>query len=62
MGYPNQFAGHPWEGNDVDVWEQYEEYNAGLLRSKAYGFTYDSTPVATSSPPARRFTTSMTTI
>lgn len=44
--YPNQFAGHPWEGNDVDVWEQYEEYNAGLLRSKAYGFTYDSTPVA----------------
>ena len=44
--YPNQFAGHPWEGNDVDVWEQYEEYNAGLLRSKAYGFTYDSTPVS----------------
>ena len=44
--YPNQFAGHPWEGNDPDVWNQYEEYNAGLLKSKAYGFTYDSTPVA----------------
>ena len=43
--YPNQFAGHPWTGNDPDVWKQYEEYNASLLRSKAFGFTYDSTSV-----------------
>ena len=43
--YPNQFAGHPWTGNDTDIWKQYEEYNASLLRSKAFGFTYDSTSV-----------------
>ena len=45
--YPNQFVGHAWEGNATDVWEQYEEYNANLTKSLAYGFTYDSTPVAT---------------
>ena len=44
--YPNQFVGHAWEGNDPDVWEQYKEYNANLLKSKASGFVYDSTPVA----------------
>lgn len=43
--YPNQFAGHPWVGNEPDIWEQYKEYNAGLLRSKAFGFTFDPTPV-----------------
>lgn len=45
--YPNQFAGHPWTGNPADIWEQYEAYNAGIMTSKAYGFTFDSTPVAT---------------
>ena len=44
--YPNQFAGHAWEGNDPDIWEQYKEYNASLLRSKAFGFNFDSTVVA----------------
>jgi putative aldouronate transport system substrate-binding protein len=44
--YPNQFAGHPWVGNPSDIWEQYGRYNAGLLVSKAFGFTFDSTPVA----------------
>ncbi len=45
--YPNQFAGHPWEGNPVDIWEQYEKYNSEMMTSKAYGFTFDSTPVTT---------------
>jgi putative aldouronate transport system substrate-binding protein len=45
--YPNQFAGHPWTGNPPDIWEQYRKYNAGLLVSKAFGFTFNSTPVAT---------------
>lgn len=45
--YPNQFAGHPWIGNPSDIWEQYREYNAGLMKSKAFGFTFDSRPVAT---------------
>lgn len=43
--YPNQFVGHAWEGNSPDVWQQYEEYNASLLRSKAFGFTFNSTAV-----------------
>ena len=43
--YPNQFAGHVWEGNPLDIWEQYKEYNASCLKSKALGFTYDSTGV-----------------
>ncbi|MDR1971920.1 MAG: ABC transporter substrate-binding protein [Treponema sp.] len=44
--YPNQFAGHPWAGNPPDIWDQYRTYNAGLLVSRAFGFTFDSTPVA----------------
>ena len=43
--YPNQFAGHAWEGNDPDIWEQYDAFNGSLLRSKAFGFNFDSTPV-----------------
>lgn len=43
--YPNQFAGHAWEGNPSDIWEQYEKYNSEMMTSKAYGFTFDSTPV-----------------
>lgn len=45
--YPNQFAGHPWTGNPADIWDQYAEYNSSLMVSKAYGFTFDSRPVAT---------------
>lgn len=44
--YPNQFAGHPWTGNPTDIWDQYREYNANMEKSKAFGFTFDSTPVA----------------
>lgn len=43
--YPNQFAGHPWEGNPVDIWEQYGAYNDGLMKSKAFGFNYNAAPV-----------------
>ena len=43
--YPNQFAGHPWAGNPVDIWDQYEEYNASLARSAAFGFTFDPSSV-----------------
>ncbi len=45
--YPNQFAGHAWEGNPADIWDQYAVYNDGLMKSKAFGFTFNSTPVAT---------------
>lgn len=45
--YPNQFASHPWVGNPPDIWDQYREYNNSLIKSKAFGFTFDSRPVAT---------------
>ena len=45
--YPNQFAGHLWEGNPTDILEQYEEFNNGALQSKAMGFTFDSTNYVT---------------
>lgn len=44
--YPNQTAGHAWEGNPADIWDQYKEATAAAVKSKAAGFTYDSTPVS----------------
>lgn len=45
--YPNQMAGHAWEGNDPDVWEQYEVFNnENILPSMANGFNYDGSSVA----------------
>lgn len=47
FAYPNQFAGLPWEGNAKDIWAQYKVYNDSVLVSKVFGFTFNSTPVAT---------------
>ena len=45
--YPNQMAGHAWEGNAPDVWEQYEVFNnEDILPSMANGFNYDGSSVA----------------
>ncbi len=44
--YPNQTAGHAWDGNPVDIWDQYKEATANAVKSKAIGFTYDSTSVS----------------
>lgn len=43
----NEFLVHPWEGNDPDIWEQYEEFNASGIVSCARGFVFDSSPVKT---------------
>lgn len=43
--YPNQFLAYPWEGNDADVWDQYEEFKNECIVSKAYGFAFDQTSV-----------------
>lgn len=45
--YPNQFAGHQWEGNPSDILEQYEDFNNNALQSKGMGFKFDSTNYAT---------------
>ena len=42
---PNQFAGHLWEGNDPDLYEQYKEYQENAHKSVAYGFNFDATDV-----------------
>ncbi len=44
-GLPNQFVGHAWAGNPTDIWDQYRDYNDGMLKSAAYGFSFDSTVV-----------------
>ena len=44
-GLPNQFVGHAWAGNPVDIWDQYREYNDNMMKSVAYGFGFDATVV-----------------
>ncbi|MCI8624492.1 MAG: ABC transporter substrate-binding protein [Provencibacterium sp.] len=43
--YPNQFAGHQWEGNPPDILEQYNAFNNSATFSKAFGFAFDSRAV-----------------
>lgn len=42
---PNQFAGHLWEGNDADLYDQYKAFRDNAHKSKAYGFCFDSSSV-----------------
>lgn len=45
--YPNQFIGSVWNGQPENIWEQYQDFNAEVTYSKAFGFMYDSSSVAT---------------
>lgn len=49
MGWmlPNQFKGYVWNGQPEDIWQQYQDFNASATYSKAFGFFYDSSSVAT---------------
>lgn len=42
---PNQYNSYVWSGNDPDIWDQYQEFRDSAVVSKAYGFTFDTTPV-----------------
>ena len=42
----NQFDMYIWEGDSPDIWEETKAMNESSLKSKAFGFTYDSTGVA----------------
>lgn len=42
----NQFNSYVWEGNDPEIWDQYEAVRENAIVSKAYGFTFDNTNVA----------------
>ena len=41
----NQFNMYIWEGDRPDIWEETKAMNERALKSKAFGFTYDSTSV-----------------
>ena len=43
---PGQFLAMPEYGNPVNIWDVYEEFNAGAIVSEASGFSFNKTPVA----------------
>lgn len=47
FSYPNQFNGTLWAGAPKDQWEQYETWHSTLKESAAFGFAFNSMPVAT---------------
>ena len=44
---PSQFKAYVKEGNPTDLWEQYEAFNEGAIKSLASGFTFDIAPIST---------------
>lgn len=44
-GWPNMCLSYVWEGDPEDVYDQYEEFNAGGVLSPAYGFSFDNSSV-----------------
>lgn len=42
---PNQYNSYIWTGNDADLWEQYQQVRDNAQVSKAYGFSFDTSPV-----------------
>ena len=44
---PNQFIARIWEGDSLDIWERMQSWNDNALASKAMGFTFDNSEVAT---------------
>ncbi len=43
--WTNQFIGHVWNGNPEDYWDVTKEWNQTALKSKAFGFVWDSSEV-----------------
>ena len=44
---PAEFIAYVQEGNPADLWEQYRDFNEGAIVSRASGFTFNMTNVAT---------------
>ena len=42
---PGQFQTYPEYGNSTDLWDQYDEFNTNAIKSDAYAFMFDQTPV-----------------
>lgn len=49
----NEFLTYIWEGNDPDIWEKTKKWNETGIISDAYGFYFDSSPVATEEAAVR---------
>ncbi|MFK4302841.1 MULTISPECIES: ABC transporter substrate-binding protein [unclassified Paenibacillus] len=45
--FGNQFLSYVFNGQDPDSWEKIKEFNKSAYKSKALGFSFDSTPVKT---------------
>lgn len=43
---PNQFIAEIWEGDELDVWERMDDFNNKSTKSKALGFAFDNSAVA----------------
>ncbi|RCX09921.1 putative aldouronate transport system substrate-binding protein [Anaerobacterium chartisolvens] len=43
--FGNQLLSYVWKGDPVDLWKQVDEFNKTAIKSKAFGFQFDSTPV-----------------
>jgi putative aldouronate transport system substrate-binding protein len=44
--YPNQYLMTPWAGSPPDIWDRMKNFDKDALVSKAFGFTFDASPVA----------------
>ncbi|MGO4546246.1 extracellular solute-binding protein [Paenibacillus sp. 2TAB23] len=45
--FGNQFLSYIFKGDDEQLWEKMKEFNENAIKSKALGFTFDSSPVKT---------------
>lgn len=43
----NQFITHVWEGDDIDIWQQLDDFNKNATVSNAMGFSFDTQNVKT---------------
>ena len=43
----NNFLSYIWSGDPNDLWSQMKSFNSGATKSKAFGFSFDETPVKT---------------
>lgn len=41
----NQYNSYVWEGNALNIYDEYQAVRDGAVVSKAYGFTFDTAPV-----------------
>lgn len=46
FGVGNELLGYIWEGNELDIWDQMEEFNSTAQASPALGFAFDNASVA----------------